>query len=72
MVKVRQRYSDNLKVLKEARASEIVQILAEDEDEIMMTSIPYKDDDEGPRVMPKKMLKVRKTSVVRESLLMTL
>ena len=30
MVKVRQRYSDKLKVLKEARASEIVEIIVED------------------------------------------
>ena len=52
MVKVRQRYSDNLKVLKEAGASEIVEIIAGDEDDDYDDFIPYKDDVEGLRVMP--------------------
>ena len=51
MVKVCQRYSDNLKVLKEAGASEIVEIIAEDEDDDYDDFIPYKDDVEGLRVM---------------------
>ena len=54
MVKVRQCYGDKLNVLKEARASKIVEIIVEDDNDDYNHFIPYQDDDEGHYFMPKR------------------
>ena len=54
MVKGYQRYGDKFNELKETRASKIVEIIAEDDDNDYNHFIPYQDDDEGHCVMPKR------------------
>ena len=54
MVKICQRYSDKLNELKEARASKIVEIIAEDDDNDYNHFILYQDDDKGHCVIPKR------------------